>query len=134
MAAAVMTLELWLPFRRFSRETDVLRVVVETRDGSFGLLPHRLDCVAALTTGILVYETASRGEVYVAIDEGVMVKTGPSVRVSVRHAHAGADLSRLRASIEEESRARREAEREATSVLARLEAGFVRRFARLRHD
>ena len=33
------------------------RIVSETHEGAFGLLPHRLDCVAALTPGILVYET-----------------------------------------------------------------------------
>jgi F-type H+-transporting ATPase subunit epsilon len=129
-----MTLEILLPFQVFLRKSGVTRVVAETRSGSFGLLPRRLDCVAALTPGILVYETEQEGEAYVAIDEGVMVKTGPTVMVSVRHAHAGSDLSRLRASVETEFRVQREAEREASSVLARLEAGFLRRFARLRRD
>ena len=52
------------------------RIVAETREGSFGLLPHRLDCVAALAPGILIYETEAEGEVFVAVDEGVLVKTG----------------------------------------------------------
>ena len=65
------------------------RIVAETRAGSFGLLPHRLDCVAALTPGILTYETEADGEVYVAVDHGVLVKTGQEVLVSVRRALAG---------------------------------------------
>jgi F-type H+-transporting ATPase subunit epsilon len=65
-------------------------------EGSFGLLPHRLDCVAALAPGILIYETEAEGEVYVAVDEGVLVKTGPDVLVSVRRAIRGTDLGQLR--------------------------------------
>jgi len=42
--------------------------------------------VAALAPGILIYETEVEGEVYVAVDEGVLVKTGPDVLVSVRRA------------------------------------------------
>ena len=43
-------------------------------EGSFGLLPHRLDCVAALVPGILTYETKEDGTVYLAVDQGVLVK------------------------------------------------------------
>jgi F-type H+-transporting ATPase subunit epsilon len=32
--------------------------------------------VAALAPGILIYETEADGEVFVAVDEGVLVKTG----------------------------------------------------------
>jgi F-type H+-transporting ATPase subunit epsilon len=79
-----MNLKVLLPFGIFADQSAVLRIVAETREGSFGLLPNRLDCVAALAPGILTYETAAEGEVFVAIDEGVLVKTGPDVRVSVR--------------------------------------------------
>ena len=60
MPAAPMTLEILLPFKVFASKTGVSRIVAETADGSFGLLPHRLDCVAALAPGILVYETRCR--------------------------------------------------------------------------
>ena len=57
----MMNLKVLLPFQVFAEKTDVSRIVAETHDGSFGLLPHRLDCVAALMPGILIYETAERG-------------------------------------------------------------------------
>ena len=96
MVQALMTLKILLPFQIFTAKAGVSRVVAETREGSFGLLPHRLDCIAAIAPGILVYETEAEGEVYVAVDEGVLVKTGPDVLVSVRHALAGTDLGQLR--------------------------------------
>ena len=71
-----MTLKILLPSEIFVNKTDVVRIVAETPDGSFGLLPHRLDCVAALAPGILTYETKEDGTVYLAVDEGVLVKTG----------------------------------------------------------
>ncbi len=59
------------------------RIVAETRQGAFGILPQRLDCVAALEPGILIYETNGDEEQYVALDEGVLVKNGLEVLVSV---------------------------------------------------
>lgn len=109
------------------------RIVVETRQGSFGLLPQRQDCVTALAPGILVFETAAEGEVYLAVDEGVLVKTGPDVLVSVRRAMAGRDLGRLRESVEQEFLDLDEDERNARSVMAKLETGFLRRFANFKH-
>jgi F-type H+-transporting ATPase subunit epsilon len=52
-----MNLKILLPFEIFAEKADVLRIVAETLEGSFGILPHRLDCVAALAPGILTYET-----------------------------------------------------------------------------
>ena len=48
-----MNLKVLLPFRIFTAKTEVTRIVAETRVGSFGLLPHRLDCIAPLGPGIL---------------------------------------------------------------------------------
>ena len=100
MPAALMNLKVLLPFQVFAEKTGVSRIVAETREGSFGLLPHRLDCVAALAPGILTYETEADGEVFVAVDEGVLVKTGPDVLVSVRRALGGTDLGQLREAVE----------------------------------
>lgn len=96
-----MNLKILLPFRIFAEKAKVLRIVAETREGAFGLLPHRLDCVAALTPGILIYETEAEGEAYVVVDEGVLVKTGPDVLVSVRRAFGGTELGQLRATLEQ---------------------------------
>lgn len=126
-----MTLKVLLPFAVFADVTGVSRIVAETRQGSLGLLPQRLDCVAALAPGLLVYDTEAAGEVFVAVDEGVLVKTGPDVLVSVRRAIAGTDLRTLRDAVKREFLAVDAHESELRSVLARLEAGFVRRFASL---
>lgn len=128
-----MNLRLLLPFGILADRTGVSRMVVETGLGEYGLLPHRLDCVLALTPGILTYETEAEGEVYVAVDAGVLVKAGADVLVSVRRALMGADLGRLRQSVEEEFIALDEREQGVRSVMARVEAGFLHRLAEFRH-
>ena len=129
-----MNLKVLLPFQIFADKTDVSRIVAETREGSFGLLPHRLDCVAALTPGILTYETEADGEVFVAVDEGVLVKAGPDVLVSVRRALGGTDLGQLRDTVEREFLTLDEHEQSVRSVMAKMETGFLRRFATLQHE
>ena len=93
-----------------------------------------LDCVAAITAGILVYETPSEGEVYVALDEGVLVKTGADVSISVRRAMSGANLSQLRQAVEQEFNQLNTQEKDVRSVMAKLETGFLRQFASFQHD
>ena len=134
MPPPLMTLKVLLPFRVFAEETGVSRIVAETREGSFGLLPHRLDCVAALPPGILTYETEGAGEVYLAVDEGVLVKSGTDVLVSVRRALGGAPLDRLRESVDQEFLNLDEEEQRARSAMTTLEAGFLQRFAAFQHD
>lgn len=133
-----MQLELLLPARPFLQKAAVLRIVAETREGSFGLLPHRRDCVAALVPGILCFETAADGEVFVAVDQGVLVKTGAEVRVSVRRAilgeGPGTELATLREAVEREFLAEDALTRRLRAVMAKLESGFLTRFAALRHD
>jgi len=129
-----MKLKILLPFQIFAETTGVSRIVAERREGSFGLLPHRRDCVAALAPGILIYETESDGEVYVAVDEGMLVKTGPNVLVSVRNAIGGTNLGQLREAVEREFLNLNEREQGVRSVMARLESGLIRRLAELHRE
>ena len=129
-----MNLKILLPFMVFAEKRDVLRMVAVTREGSFGILPQRLDCVAALSAGILVFETEEDGEVFIAVDEGILVKTGSDVRVSVRNAIGGMSLGKLRAAVEAEFMHLNEQEQKVRSVLAKMESGFIRRLAEFHHE
>jgi F-type H+-transporting ATPase subunit epsilon len=129
-----MHLKVLLPFQVFADNNGVSRIVAETREGSFGLLPHRLDCVAALVPGILIYEDEAENEVYVAVDEGVLVKAGLEVLVSVRNAIGGTDLGQLREAVDREFLNLNQREQSVRSVMAKLESGFIRRLAEFHHD
>jgi F-type H+-transporting ATPase subunit epsilon len=129
-----MHLKILLPSVIFADQSGVSRIVAETRGGSFGLLPRRRDCVAALEPGILIYETDAAGEVFVAIDEGILVKAGRDVLVSVRQALGGSDLGQLRETVERDFLTADEDAQNVRSVMAKLESGFIRRFTTFRHE
>ena len=110
------------------------RIVAQSIQGSFGVLPHRLDCAAALAPGILTYETEEEGDIYLAVDQGVMVKTGMDVLVSVRNAIGGTNLDKLHEAVKQEFLAVDLQERNVRSVLAKMEGGFIRRFMEFQHE
>lgn len=113
-------------------ETEVTRVTAEAENGSFCLLPRHIDFVASLVPGLLSFmEPEEEAERYVAVDEGILVKCGDDVFVSVRRAAGGAELEALERTVAEEFRQIDEHERSARSALARMEAGAIRRFGQL---
>lgn len=127
-----MRLKISLPYKVFADIKNVKKIVVETSAGSYGILPRRLDCTAALLPGILMYETESEGEKYLAVTDGVLIKAGDEVWVSVRNAIGDAPLGKLRDLIEKEMIQMDELEINARSVMAKLETGFLRSFQNLR--
>ena len=129
-----MHLKVLLPFRVFTDQRGVTRIVAETLEGSFGLLPHRRDCVAALVPGVLTYETDADGEVFLAVDEGVLIKAGAEVLVSVRRASGGTDLEQLRDAVQREFLNLDEQARNVRDATSKLESGFVSRFANFHRD
>ena len=128
-----MQLEILLPFAVFLTSETVSRIVVVTPSGSFGLLPQRLDCVTAVSPGILSYSTPAGGEINVAVDRGMLIKTGAQVRVCVRRAMSGAALGDLQRAVDQEFLQLDESEQSIRSALAALESGFIRRLAEVQH-
>jgi F-type H+-transporting ATPase subunit epsilon len=134
MPAATMAIEVLVPFRTFIRREMVLKIVAQTPKGSYGFLPNRLDCVAPLVPGVLMYATEADGEVYIAVDQGILVKTGRNVVVSVRHAIGGVDLGKLQAAVEDEFLDLDERERSLRGSLAKLESSLIRKYAEFHHE
>jgi F-type H+-transporting ATPase subunit epsilon len=134
MERLFMKFKVLLPFQVFTEKEDVMRVIAETPRGSFGLLPRRLDCVAPLVPGILTYETETGGETFIAVDEGLLVKAGPEVLVSVRNAIGGMDLGGLREAVEREFLNLDEREQNTRSVLAKMESGLIRSLIEFHHE
>lgn len=129
-----MQLKILVPFQVFLERDNVKRIVAETQKGCYGFLPHRLDCAAALVPGILTYETEAEGETYIAVDEGVLVKTGAEVLVSVRNAIVGEGLGKLRQKVDQEFVNLGEREKNARSVLTKLETRLIRQLLKLQHE
>lgn len=116
------------------RPTEVLvnqavtKVTAEGSNGSFCLLPQHVDWISPLLAGILWFETETGEEIFLAIDEGILVKQGSQVWVSVRNAVRGNNLETLQQAVQQQFHHLDEREQRARSMLARLETSFVREF------
>ena len=133
MEQNLMQLKILLPFEIFLEKENVKRIVAETSAGSFGMLPQRLDCVAALVPGIFEYET-TQGIVYVAVDEGIMIKAGTDVMVSVRNAHGGTDLGKLHELIEKDFLNLDENEKNVHYVMEKLGSTLIQHLEKFQKE
>jgi len=134
MKNKLMMLNVFLPSGVFACKKDVFCLVAESTSGSFGLLPNRLDCLAALVPGILTYESKSEGEKFLAIDEGVLIKTGQSVIISVRSAVAGKSLDTLHEAVVNKFMNFNAQEKSARQVMAKMESSFIQRLVEMRNE
>jgi F-type H+-transporting ATPase subunit epsilon len=112
VSPSLMQLKILLPFQVFAEEAGVSRIVAET---------------------------PTHGEVCLAVDEGVLVKAGAEVLVSVRRAFwgtgdaasGGKDLGQLRHAVTQAFLTQDAQAQTLRIAMAKVESGFLRRFARL---
>jgi F-type H+-transporting ATPase subunit epsilon len=122
-----MKLTILLPSRTVV-DREVTKVVAEAPNGFFCLLPRHVDFTTAIVAGIVAFTTPEGEEVFVAVDEGVLVKQSATVRVSTRNAVMGEALGRLNERVARQFRNRDERQKRALRAMNRIQAGFVRRF------
>lgn len=125
-----MTLKILLPGGVLLDE-KVNKVIAEAANGSFCLLPRHIDFVAALVPGILSFVDTAGHEVFLAVDEGVLVKAGQEVLVSSTRAVPGSELGKLKETVDKVFRNIDDQEKTARSTMAKLEADLVRGFLEL---
>lgn len=120
-----MKLKVWAPTDVVLDE-EVRKIRAEAENGWFCILPRHVDFVASLVPGVLSFELPDLRMQYLAVDHGVLVKCGPEVCVSTRHAVRGAQPEVLKEAVEKQFRALHEKEQAARVFEARLEADLVR--------
>src|ERR1700761_9161010 len=126
-----MRLKVLLPSRVLVEADRVARIIAQSSSGSLGILPHRLNCATALRAGLMTYVLEDGAEMHLAVDEGILIKTGTEVLACVRDAVAGAALPVLQSAVEGRFLELTEDEQHRRSTLAELEGGFVRRLLEL---
>jgi F-type H+-transporting ATPase subunit epsilon len=105
-------------------------LIAERTNGSFCLLPRHQDLVAALVPSLLALVFAGEEE-FMAVDEGVLIKTGPRVLIATRRAVRGPDLGSLERMVTEEFLEVDQKQQSTRVVMARLEASFARKIYEL---
>lgn len=113
-------------------DEPISRLLADGGEGSFCIKPRHVDYVSALVPGILIYETDSGEERFVATDDGVLVKCAEQIMVCTHHGVVGNDLLTLRAAWDAHLASLDEQARAGRTALARLEVGVVRKFLEYR--
>lgn len=126
----MIDLKILLPGKTFLKK-EVKKITAEAEDGWFCLLPKHVDFTTSLTPGILILTTPEGKDIFLAIDEGLLVKYGGKVIISTRNAIEGEDLGELKNRAEEIFMKTDEKEKDARAALSKLEADFVRSFLNL---
>jgi len=125
-----MNFKILLPSEVFL-DSEVKKVIAESENGSFCLLPRHVDFVSALVPGLLILEDVKKGETFLAVDEGILVKKGHNVLVSTRNVVRIPNLGEVKGVVEEKFKILDDREKAARTASARLEADLVRRFMEL---
>jgi len=125
-----MRLKVLLPTRVLMDE-KVQKVTAEAPNGQFCLKPRHVDFASVLVPGLLSWETEDGQERFAAVDRGTLVKCGDQVSVSAAGAVRGPDLGSLKAAVQEQFQREDEREKTVRTAMAKIEAGFVRRFVEI---
>jgi len=126
----MMNLRILLPTEVLA-DNRVSALTADAENGSFCLLPRHIDFVTALKPGVLTFLDDDDQERFAGLSDGILVKQGRDVLVSVEHGVLGDDLAELKHIVRERFSELDEQERVAVSAVARLEADFVRRYLEL---
>jgi F-type H+-transporting ATPase subunit epsilon len=123
----MMRLKVFLPSEILIDE-EVIKIVAEAQNGFFCLLPRHIDYLSTLVPGIFYYFSPDGSEKFLAVDQGILVKCGLEVLVSIRNAVQGPELGVLEKMIKEQFEVEEEREIATNLAFSKLEANFVRRF------
>jgi F-type H+-transporting ATPase subunit epsilon len=118
-------------------DDEASKVMAESQQGAFCLLPRHADVATLIVPGLLSYLPGDAGEgnadeVFVAVDHGVLVKAGDVVRVACQRGVVAGGLGGAEATVRERFYVQSEREKRARSALLRLEADIMRRLGELR--
>ena len=127
---SAMQLKVVLP-TKILINTTAIKVIAEAENGIFCLLPRHIDFVTTLIPSLLSFVSPQGEEEFMAIDQGILIKQGNQVTVATQNAIEGGDLGKLKETVNQQFRLMDEREKNARSVLAKLEINTIRNFIEL---
>lgn len=125
-----MKVKILLPTSVFL-DQEVKKIVAQGLDGSFCLLPRHIDYTNGLVPGIVTLESVDGQIAYYAVSEGILVKVGSQVLISVRDAVRGDTLVELKQAVDNQFLQAMRQEEASRAALKKLEADTIRRFMEL---
>ena len=113
-------------------DENIEKISFESLSGSRTFLPHHIDTVSALPPNIVTVRTTAHKDIYLACTQGILVKQGEHILISVHKAVIGNDLNHLAELIKTEFAQDEDDRRQVNTAIARLEAQLSRGFMNLK--
>lgn len=113
-------------------QQNIRKITLETLDGYYTLLPRHVDFVSAVIPSIVSYLPEQENEKYAACHQGIVVKKGDKITLSVQGAVLSETLPELQERIKTEFKQNEEQRKQLNTAMARLELGLVRGFQQLK--
>lgn len=111
---------------------EIRKVSLEFLNGYYTFLPKHIDFASVLKTSIVSYCNLEGATKYIACHQGIAVKKGQNVTLSVRQAVLGNTPDELKYTILHDFKKTDEQRKELNTAMARLEIGMLRGFKQLK--
>lgn len=112
--------------------TEIRKISLEFLNGYHTFLPKHIDFASIIKPSIATYTDGNGAQKYIACHNGVAVKKGQNITLSVQQAVLGNSLSELKSTILQEFKKADEQRKELNTAMARLEIGMLRGFKNLK--
>ncbi|MBR2141239.1 MAG: hypothetical protein IJ853_02685 [Rickettsiales bacterium] len=84
----ILNLRIYIPDKLFLEEV-VVKVSVLGKEGFYTILPNHLDYVSSFEDGIIFFKKQTEENVFIGVNQGVLVKCGREIQVSTFNAVYG---------------------------------------------
>ncbi|MFP4362468.1 MAG: F0F1 ATP synthase subunit epsilon [Spirochaetia bacterium] len=112
-------------------EQNAEKITADSLHGVFTILEHHIDCACLLSPGVIIIKNGDK-ETFIANDEGVLLKNGEVVNVSVRRGIICDSLDNIDELVEQEFLERSETQKKLQTALTRLEINFTKQLIEMK--
>lgn len=96
----IINLKVYTPAKLFLSET-INSITIQGREGNFTILPRHVDYITSFGDSIIIYKTLDNTLAYLAVNQGVLVKIGRELELSVFSAEQANSLEELKIKIKD---------------------------------
>lgn len=96
----ILNLKIYTPDKLVLNET-ILKLSVDGKEGNFSIMPKHIDYISSFSDGIISYTDTNNAVNFLAVNQGVLVKTGRNIEISTFHVALGTDLKDLKNKVKE---------------------------------
>lgn len=111
---------------------EISKITLEFLNGYHTFLPKHIDFASVIKSSIATYTQVDGEQKYIACHQGIAVKKGKIITLSVRQAVLGNTPDELKETILREFKKEDNQRKELNTAMARLEIGMLRGFKQLK--